>query len=164
MECGPTYIIDVTVFPPFARRISKKWLRSVAEITLTRCHTDRAYGISLVIADDETVQALNLEYRDLDETTDVLAFPLTKSSRVDQVVIGDFPLPPQHSPTIGEVVISYPQAAKQAKEGRKSTKVEVALLTVHGILHLLGYDHATAEEEAQMWSKQDSILANVNVH
>ena len=157
MECGPPYIIDVTVFPPFARRISKKWLRSVAEITLTRCHTDRAYGISLVIADDETVQALNLEYRDLDETTDVLAFPLPKSSRVAHVGIGD-------SPTIGEVVISYPQAAKQAKEGRKSTKVEVALLTVHGILHLLGYDHATAEEEAQMWSKQDSILANVNVH
>lgn len=161
MECVPTYIVDVTVFPHFARRISKKWLRSVAELTLARCHTNQASGISLVIADDETVQALNLEYRDLDETTDVLAFPLTESSQVDHIGIADFPLPPQHTRTIGEVVISYPQAAKQAKEGRKSTKAEMALLTIHGILHLFGYDHATPEEETQMWSKQDSILANV---
>ena len=164
MECVPTYIVDVTVFPPFARRISKKWLRGVAELTLARCHTNRASGISLVIADDETVQALNLEYRDLDETTDVLAFPLTESSHVDHIGIADFPLPPQHTPTIGEVVISYPQAAKQAKEGRKSTKAEMALLTIHGILHLFGYDHATPEEEAQMWSKQDSILAKVTAN
>jgi probable rRNA maturation factor len=164
LECVPTYIVDVTVFPPFARRISKKWLRSVAELTLARCHTNRASGISLVIADDETVQALNLEYRDLDETTDVLAFPLTESSHVDHIGIADFPLPPQHTPTIGEVVISYPQAAKQAKEGRKSTKAEMALLTIHGILHLFGYDHATPEEEAQMWSKQDSILAKVTAN
>ncbi len=164
MESAPTHIVDIIVFPPFARRISKKWLRSVAEFTLACCYTNQASGISLVIADDEAVQSLNLEYRDLDETTDVLAFPLAESSYVDHTGIYDFPLPPQHTPTIGEVVISYPQAARQAKEGRRATKVEMALLTVHGILHLLGYDHATAEGEAQMWSKQDSILANVTAY
>ena len=62
---------------------------------------------------------------------------------------------------MGEIVISYPQAKRQAREAKKPLKAELALLVVHGVLHLLGYDHAEPQEEKIMWAKQDRILANV---
>ena len=62
---------------------------------------------------------------------------------------------------MGEIVISYPQAKRQAREARKPLKAELALLVVHGVLHLLGYDHAEPQEEKIMWAKQDRVLANV---
>ena len=64
---------------------------------------------------------------------------------------------------MGEVVISYPQAAKQAREGRKLVRSEMALLVVHGVLHLLGYDHADDRDKQRMWAVQDDVLARVQV-
>ena len=58
-------------------------------------------------------------------------------------------------------MISYPQAKRQAREAKKLLRSELALLVVHGVLHLLGYDHAEPEEERVMWAKQDGVLANI---
>ena len=70
---------------------------------------------------------------------------------------------PQEAPLMGEVVISYPQAARQAKKGKRPLRSEMALLIVHGVLHLLGYDHVDSRQEDHMWARQDEILARVPV-
>ena len=62
---------------------------------------------------------------------------------------------------MGEIVISYPQAARQAREGKRLIRAEMALLIVHGVLHLLGYDHADAQQESHMWARQDEVLTRV---
>ena len=64
---------------------------------------------------------------------------------------------------MGEIVISYPQAVRQAREGKKPIRSEIALLIVHGVLHLLGYDHMDPREESAMWAKQDEVLTRLSI-
>ncbi|MFH1560681.1 MAG: rRNA maturation RNase YbeY [Chloroflexota bacterium] len=161
MESTPSQRIDVQVFPAFAHRLSKSWLRKVAEQALDTQDETRPLSISLVIADDETVHNLNREYRGLDETTDVLAFPLWESRENEALETDGFFLPPEETAPVGEIVISYPQAARQARDGKRPIRAEMALLIVHGVLHLLGYDHADPQQESRMWAKQDEVLARV---
>ena len=160
MESTSLREIDVQVFSAFTGRVTKSWLRMVARQALQFEDPDESSSISLVIADDETLRGLNLEYRGLDEITDVLSFSLLEAVD-DGHPGGGFPAHPDEAAHMGEIVISYPQAKRQAREARKPLKVELALLVVHGVLHLLGYDHAEPQEEKIMWAKQDRILANV---
>ena len=155
----PSRSIDVQVFPPYSRRLSKAWLRDVVELALDVRDEESPLCISLVVADDETVHGLNRDFRGLDEPTDVLAFPLWESRYGDDDGPGG--LPPEASAPVGEVVISYPQAARQAREARKLVRAEMALLVIHGVLHLLGYDHADDCEKQRMWAVQDDVLARV---
>ena len=163
----PSRSIDVQVFPPYSRRLSKAWLRDVVELALDVRDEESPLYISLVVADDETVHGLNRDFRGLDEPTDVLAFPLWESRYGEDDASGgngSLPgLPPEASAPVGEVVISYPQAARQAKESRKLIRAEIALLVVHGVLHLLGYDHADDCEKQRMWAVQDNVLARVTI-
>ena len=161
LQSTPTRRVDVQVFPAYAHRLSKAWLRKVAEQALDSQDEGVSPTISLVIADDETVHDLNRDYRGLDETTDVLAFPLWESRYDEDTDAQGFSLPPDRSTPVGEIVISYPQAARQAREGKRPVRAEMALLIVHGVLHLLGYDHADPQQESDMWAKQDEILARV---
>ena len=73
----------------------------------------------------------------------------------------NFPSPPDGVQHLGEVIISSPQAVIQAKEHQHSIKREVAILIIHGVLHLLGYDHETPEQERQMSAKEAEILSNM---
>jgi probable rRNA maturation factor len=90
----------------------------------------------------------------VDEPTDVLAFYMLPQKEADF----SFALPPDGVTRLGEVIISYPQAVKQAKEQGHSTERELALLIIHGILHLLGYDHEEPGEEAKMREKEKELL------
>ena len=157
----PSQRIDVQIFPAFTNRLSKAWLRKVAGQALDNQGEGKALNVSIVIADDETVHSLNREYRNLDETTDVLAFPLWESRENQESGTDGFVLPAEETIPTGEIVISYHQAARQAREGKKLLRSEIALLIVHGVLHLLGYDHADVQQESQMWARQDEILARV---
>ena len=157
----PSQRIYVQVFPAFTGRLSKAWLRKVAAQALETQGEGRPLNISLVIADDETVHNLNREYRDLDETTDVLAFPLWESRENGASDADGFVLPSEETAPVGEIVISYPQAARQAREGKRLIRAEMALLIVHGVLHLLGFDHADAQQESHMWARQDEVLTRV---
>ncbi len=113
--------------------------------------------LSLFVTDDEEVRKLNRNYRGIDQTTDVLAFAFR-----EDVEGSAFPQPPDGVTHLGEVIISCPQAARQAEEQEHSLKQEVALLTVHGMLHLLGYDHDNSEEEQTMRAKEAKVLARLN--
>lgn len=140
---------QIQVDDPFASLVDQALLeRAVAE-TLTTLGITHETEVGILLTDDETVRELNRQYRDLDETTDVLSFSLGPTN--------DFPLPPGTPPQLGEVVISCPQAQRQAEEVGHSLEKELSQLLVHGLLHLLGYDHEEAAEAEQMRSLEGTI-------
>jgi probable rRNA maturation factor len=141
--------IDVQVSPEFAAIVSEEWLRAVGEAVLQ--HEGVSAGVTLVITTDEGIQELNRAYRDVDAPTDVLSFSAQEES-------GGFVAAPEASSYLGDVIVSYPRAVAQAEERGHPVAQELNLLIVHGILHLLGYDHAEEEEKAEMWARQDAIL------
>ncbi len=112
------------------------------------------YQVGLVFTDSDTVRGLNRDYRGLDEATDVLAFQMLSRKDPDEI----FAHPPDGIARLGEVIISYPKAVEQAKEQGHSTERELALLVVHGLLHLLNYDHEDPDEEAEMRAKERQHL------
>ncbi|MBI4199848.1 MAG: rRNA maturation RNase YbeY [Chloroflexi bacterium] len=160
--------VQVQVFPPFHGAISARWLRRVAEGALATAAPGDDCCLSLVLADDATVRQLNHAYRGLDETTDVLAFAFDHSGPYEGegkppsgVDIVPFPSVPEPGKYLGEVIISYPQCVRQAKAQGHSVRQELALLVVHGVLHLLGHDHASPEEEQGMRALENSALQAV---
>jgi len=113
--------------------------------------TDAYLGI--VVTDDATVRELNRRYAGEDAPTDVLSFSLREGE--------PFPRPGRRPPPLGEVVVSLPTAERQARAAGRPLRQEVAHLLVHGILHLLGYDHARPEEEREMRAREEAILARL---
>ena len=112
------------------------------------------YEVSLVFTGSETVRQLNRDYRGVDKPTDVLAFCMLPQKEADS----PFTIPPDGVTRLGEVIISYPRAVEQAREQGHSPERELALLIIHGILHLLNYDHEGLEEESEMREKEEELL------
>ncbi|MCX8053032.1 MAG: rRNA maturation RNase YbeY [Armatimonadetes bacterium] len=125
-------------------------LRSVARrlLSVENCPDDTE--VSVLLADDEMVRVLNRDYRGVDAPTDVLAF--------SQLEGDDFGA--EGGNVLGDVVISVETAARQAEEHGHSLDKEIELLLVHGLLHLLGYDHESPEDEKRMFARQDELLSS----
>lgn len=125
-------------------------LRRTAIATLEHCSADSPSRLTLMLGDDLMVQRLNQQFRQQNKTTDVLSFP-------------DGEAPSRGMPIyLGDVIFSVPQAKRQAAQGNHALSAELQLLTVHGVLHLLGYDHTTSAEKEQMWAVQTEILTKIN--
>ncbi len=161
--------VEVAIFDPFQNSFSEEWLRRVALLALASEEAKmagtngRPVSLSLVIADDETLRTLKREYLGEDEATDVLSFPFLFPGAEAPASGGEpsFVVPQELEGLplqLGEVIVSYPQAVRQAQTAGHSPQREVALLVAHGVLHLMGYDHAAPEEEAVMWKKQEEVL------
>ena len=168
--------INVLVFPPFKGRVTARRLRQVVEATLvvgasnipSKMADAKRREVSLVIADDTSLLELNRTYRGLNEVTDVLSFSpyyVGHYEGNEQPLSGnlgfEFPESSDDAGDLGEVVVSYPQAKRQALQARHSVALEVDTLVAHGVLHLLGYDHVEAEEEREMFMLQDKALAMI---
>ena len=151
--------IDVLIDEGFDGCPEVSWLQGVAEQVLTVQGASPDVELSLVITGQQRVRLLNKSYRGKDEPTDVLAFSMM--SAAEDNASPPFITPPDGVPQLGEVIISYPQAVLQAKEHLHSTKKELAILIIHGVLHLLGYDHEKPEEERQMRAREQEILSEV---
>ena len=152
-------MVSVQVFDEFADGIDPDWLTVVAETALSVEDAESEGLTAVVIANDETVAELNAEHRGLDTTTDVLSFSNVHSGTYygadsRDAMEFEFVLPPGHQPEIGEVIISLPQAERQAKEAGHSLQNEVAGLVAHGIFHLLGYDHEVESDAVVMRAKE----------
>ena len=136
---------------------------------LRQAQGERLGAVSVVIADDEALLELNARYRGEAAVTDVLSFsphhagPYLgddgEGASDDADGFPDFPAPDGGPEELGEVVISYPQAKRQAREAGRPVALEVETLVAHGVLHLLGYDHAEPDEERAMFALQDAALA-----
>ena len=134
--------------------VDKGWVKKIVRQVLKAEGVAPLYEVSLVFTDSEAVKQLNRDYRKVDETTDVLAFYMLPQKGTDS----SFALPPDGVTRLGEVIISYPQAATQAREQGHSPERELALLVIHGMLHLLGYDHEEPEEESEMREREREFL------
>jgi len=141
----------ITVVAEFERFVEIEGLRKTALGVLTAEGVPSA-ELGVLVTDDEAVRRLNREFAGEDETTDVLAFSLRE---------GEEFVSPDAIQRLGEVIISYPTVSRQAAEGGRLVDEEMAHLLVHGILHLLGYDHAEAEDERRMRAREEALLASV---
>jgi probable rRNA maturation factor len=124
----------------------KKLLERAVKNALKNQSASLDSGLTIVLADDSKIRELNRDYLEIDAPTDVLSFPASETD------------PETGAPYIGDIIISLPYAAKSAEKAGHPLESEVQLLVVHGVLHLLGYDHAEADEKARMWKAQSEIL------
>jgi len=150
--------INVLIEENLEKYLEEDWLRSVTEHILAAQETGSSVELGLVITSQERVQQLNWAYRERNEPTDVLAFSSVEEPRKDSP---PFVAPPDGVLHLGEVVISYHQAVIQAEEHRHPVKKEVAILIIHGVLHLLGYDHDKPEPQREMWAREREILSRI---
>jgi len=134
-------------------------LERVASIVLSR-EVDEPAEMSFVIVDDARIRELNREWRGYDESTDVLSFGLSERSKpaVDDEIPFPFPRADEDILHLGEVIISHPTAERQALEYARPLEEELRHLLIHGILHLLGYDHAEPDETAAMQEREHALL------
>ncbi len=132
------------------RAVIKKAVNSALEYE----DFDNSAEVSVLLTDDNAIHELNLQYRDTDRPTDVLSFPTEddEAEGEDGAVL------------LGDIVISLERAKAQSEEYGHSFEREVAFLTVHSVLHLLGYDHETSEEdEKDMFRRQSEILESAGI-
>lgn len=128
------------------------FLYSVLDAALVHENVKNAI-FSVVFVDDEEIHKMNREYRGVDRVTDVISFALEDN---EDIVYNDLRM-------LGDIFICIPQMKRQATEYGHSEKRELAFLAVHGILHLLGYDHMNEEDEHVMFALQELILDGQNI-
>ncbi len=175
-KVDPVRQADISIFPEFEAELSQAWLQRVLEGALRVALEPNEPGqVSLVIADDATVRELNAQFRGLDEVTDVLSFSanhpghwlgeseLAPDRYVQPGNEAAFPFPTLDGgpPPLGEVIISLPQARRQAEERDEPLDRELALLIVHGVLHLVGHEHLDSEETTLMQGQEQAALASL---
>lgn len=126
--------------------------------------------IGLLLTDDETVRRLNREHRGVDKTTDVLSFSFEHwghwegdddAPRMEESDLPDWPMHDEEPPPLGDIVVSVEQAARQAESQGVPLQRELALLIVHGALHLLGHDHYEDDERETMQALERAALAGL---
>lgn len=128
-------------------------LQAASQQVLSQHEVDPETSLSVVFVDNDYIQNLNRQFREVDAPTDVLSFP----ADAPPVELDDEP------PYIGDLVIAYPYASAQAEREGHTLDDSLSLLVVHGTLHLLGYDHDTPENRAEMWAAQDEALTALGI-
>lgn len=128
---------------------------SLANKTFSHLSVKENYIIDVMITNNEEIHKINKEYRGIDRETDVISFAFLDDK--DEVILGD-----ETPRSLGQIIISYEKAEEQAKDYGHSINREMSFLFVHGLLHLLGYDHMKKEDEEIMFKLQDEILGGRN--
>lgn len=139
-------------------------VRSAAEAALDAEHSTGPDAVTVLLSDDRKLRDLNRQFNDEDSVTDVLSFNDVEGwhNGVPPADVGaDEFLMPGERARLGEIVISLEQTKRQSDERSVPFERELVMLTIHGVLHLLGYDHADQEEERVMFGKTDALLESV---
>jgi probable rRNA maturation factor len=148
--------INISIDEPLETDLELGWLEGVARQVLEAEGAGAEAEVGLLIATEERVKELNRDYLGEDAPTDVLAF----SAREEGAGL-PFIHPPDGLLHLGEVIIAYPQAVIQAAEHRHPVKKELAILLIHGLLHLLGYDHDKPDLERRMKTRERELLGYI---
>lgn len=144
-------MIEILTDLPETPEMLERVLTAAAEAALA--YEGAAGDITISVVDDEEIHRMNREYRGVDRPTDVLSVPAAEGDA--------FPAIPDAF--LGDIAISLPRAEMQAEEYGHSLLRELTFLTVHGTLHLLGYDHMMDEDRARMFARQDEILEKMRI-
>lgn len=142
-------MIAVKFLPSLDVQDKSRWralIRKSVNTALALGYEGKSADVTVLLADDAYLQELNRNFAGNDHPTDVLSFEVGAVNPEDNKVY------------LGDVAVSLQRAARQAEEAHHSLEDEVQLLTVHGVLHLCGFDHTTAEEQARMWQVQEQVL------
>jgi probable rRNA maturation factor len=145
-------MINVQIDDAFSISGLEDLIVHAAQTTILLNHINpEEVDLAVVLTGDDEIQRLNRQYLGNDAPTDVLSFPG-----------GDIDPDTSHT-NLGDIIISYPQADRQAKYRQGTVQSEIQLLVVHGILHIIGYDHADAESKIKMWTIQRQALSNLDL-
>lgn len=139
-------MIEIQILVPECDKKVTGKIKSAAMRALEIAGEKRDYGLTISIGSDDFVHELNKTYRSVDRPTDVLSFS------------EEYLIPGTDTMYLGDIAISYPTAKAQAAEAGHSDADEMCLLAVHGVLHLLGYDHQVESEKKHMWAMQFQVL------
>ena len=143
------YQVDIEVDSPLPQSANES-IRQAVEVTLNRESVLEAASLTILLTDERRIQELNNQFMGEDKPTDVLSFPVGEST-------------PGTEEYLGDIVISVPIAAMQAKTAGYPLVNELQLLTVHAVLHLLGFDHSGPDEQAVMWRAQRGALSDLGI-
>jgi probable rRNA maturation factor len=144
--------MSIEVLDESGQDLDVRHLASLSRFVLDRMRVHPLAELCIKAVDEETIAGLNAQWMDKEGVTDVLAFPM------DELRPGLVNEEPEEG-VLGDLVLCPAVAERQGETAGHGTLAEVELLTVHGILHLLGYDHAEPGEKAEMFGLQDRLLA-----
>ncbi len=143
-------MINIEIIPEFRRVFMPDILERAAKAALLQQSPPEA-DLTLVLTGDAQIQALDRDFLGKDAPTDVLSFPASETD------------PETGRRYLGDIIISVPRAEAQSIAAGHSLEAELSLLVIHGVLHLLGHDHAGAEEKARMWAAQSEVLTRLGI-
>lgn len=135
-------MITIKIRKPFSSLLSKKEITSSLSNVIAVLYQENLFDWGILICSDFEIQVLNQQFRQIDQPTDVLSFG---SDEID---------PETQSRYLGDVIVSYETALKQSIIAGHGVQTEIIILVIHGLLHLLGYDHDSAKSKQEMWNKQ----------
>ena len=139
-------------------------VKKVIEIAALEVNFRELFAIDVSFCNNEYIKKINKDFRNIDKVTDVLSFPIVDMINGEiQNIEGDLDLDAGRV-LLGDIIISLDMAKSQADEYGHSLDREIAFLTAHGLLHLLGFDHEIQEDEINMFEKQDKILYRCGYH
>lgn len=144
-------MITILISPDYERLVSTPSLEKAVVAVFEQEGVDPTAEITILVDNDQAIQKLNLQFLGIDAPTDVLSFPANEMN------------PETHEVYLGDIIISFPQAKMQAELAGESVDEEIQLLVVHGLLHLLGYDHSEPEDKVEMWSAQKEVLRKLGL-
>lgn len=136
----------------------EKLFNDVVKESLRYEEFDPECEVSLSIVSNDEIQEINKQFREIDAPTDVLSFPLLTFEDGEQADVNE-----NNEILLGDIIISIDKAKAQAEEYGHGLRRELAFLTAHSMLHLMGYDHMEEEEQKEMFKKQDDILNNLGI-
>ena len=143
---------EITVINETNEYVDTALLNKVADYALKSENVDNGV-VNIIIVDNDRIKCINKNYRNIDRETDVISFALEDDDTFIELPIR----------VLGDIYISIDKVKSQASEYGHSEKREICFLTVHGILHLLGYDHMNKDDELVMFSKQAKILDDLDI-
>lgn len=147
------YEVNIQVQIEDAGELPEARMQKAANWLLTAHDVKPGTGISIVLTNDDEIRQLNQQFRGIDSPTDVLSFPDDASSDPAEI----------QEPYLGDLILALPYIQRQASAEQHAVSDELVLAVIHGTLHLLGYDHDTAENQRAMWNKQSEALRVMGV-
>ncbi|MBM2809889.1 MAG: rRNA maturation factor [Chloroflexi bacterium] len=155
--------VNVSVPRGLGRKVNSKLIERVVRRAIEREGWDQPASLDVLIVGEDEMREINATRRGIDEATDVLSFPLLDLRPRKGLSEDFFVLPPEETLHLGDVLITFTRVESQALEGGHSVERELAFLTVHGVLHILGYDHETESERREMRHREEDVLADLGL-
>lgn len=156
--------LDIEIINEQTEIITTQQLELIERALQAAAELEEVSGeVVITLVNDARIHEINREYRGVDRPTDVISFAMNESGDdepeiyVDEEELDEFPN------ALGDIIISIPRTKEQAEEYGHSFERELGFLTVHGFLHLVGYDHGSPEEEKEMFGRQEEILAKIGL-